>query len=64
MTIENDGMNEVSVYDMQGRLVISESVNANAGEQVRLSTETLTSGVYFIRVSNDGAVRAAKLVVK
>ena len=64
VTVENAGMNEVSVYDLQGRLVISESVNANAGEQVRISTETLTSGVYFVRVSNDGAVRTAKLVVK
>ena len=64
VTIENAGMNEVSVYDLQGRLVISENVNANAGEQVRISTETLTSGVYFVRVSNDGAVRTAKLVVK
>ena len=64
VTIENAGLNEVSVYDIQGRLVIKESVMANNGDQVRLSTETLTSGVYFVRVSNDGAVRTAKLVVK
>ena len=64
VTIENAGLNEVSVYDIQGRLVSKESVMANNGDQVRLSTETLTSGVYFVRVSNDGAVRTAKLVVK
>lgn len=64
VTIENAGLNEVSVYDIQGRLVSKESVMANNGDQVRLGTETLTSGVYFVRVSNDGAVRTAKLVVK
>ncbi len=64
VTIENAGLNEVSVYDIQGRLVSKESVMANNGDQVRLSTETLTSGVYFVRVSNDGDVRTAKLVVK
>jgi len=64
VTIENAGLNEIAVYDMQGRLVNTINCVANAGEQVRLSTETLTSGVYFVRVSNDNAVRTAKFVVK
>lgn len=64
VTIENAGMNTVSVYDMQGRLVNTMSVDAMAGEQVRLSTEMLNSGVYFVNVSNESAVRTAKLVVK
>ena len=62
--IENAGLNVVSVYDIQGRLVSNMSIEAEAGEQVRLDTEMLNSGVYFVRVSNDSAVRAAKLVVK
>lgn len=64
VTIENAGLNEVSVYDLQGRMVSQQSVMANEGEQVRLDVESLNSGVYFVRVSNDSAVRAAKLVVK
>ena len=64
VTIENAGMNTVSVFDMQGRLVNTMSVDAMAGEQVRLSTEMLNSGVYFVAVSNESAVRTAKLVVK
>ena len=64
VTLESAGLNEVAVYDMQGRLVSRESYIANVGEQVRISTEMLTSGVYFVRVSNDSAVRTAKLVVK
>ena len=64
VAIEEAGLNMVSVYDIQGRVVSTMSVEAEAGEQVRLSTETMTSGVYFVRVSNDSAVRTAKLVVK
>ena len=64
VTVENDGMTTISVYDVQGRMVSTQSVEVNAGEQVRLSTEMLNAGVYFIRVNNDSAVRTAKLVVK
>jgi hypothetical protein len=64
VTLENDGLNEVSVYDLQGRLVSSMTFVANAGEQVRLSTEMLNAGVYFVRVSSDSATQTAKLVVK
>ena len=64
VTISDAGMNEISVYDMQGRLVNKMSVVAMEGEQVRVSTETLNAGVYFINVNSESAVRTAKLVVK
>ena len=64
VTVENAGMTTISVYDMQGRMVSTMSVDAMAGEQVRLGTETLNSGVYFITVGNDSVVRTAKLVVR
>ena len=64
VTVENAGLNTISVYDIQGRMVSTESVEAMAGEQVRVSTEMLNAGVYFVTVSNESAVRTAKLVVK
>ena len=64
VTLENAGLNEVSVYDVQGRLVSKQSFVATAGEQVCLSTEMLDAGVYFVTVSNDSTVSIAKLVVK
>ena len=64
VTMANAGVSTVSVYDIQGRLISKDSVNAMAGEKVRLSTATLNSGVYFVTVSDDSAVRTAKLVVK
>ena len=64
VNIECAGLNVISVYDIQGRMVSTESVDVMAGEQVRISTETLNSGVYSVTVSNENAVRPAKLVVK
>ena len=64
VTVENAGVTTISVYDMQGRMVSKQSVDAMVGEQVRISTETLNGGVYFVTVSSDTAVRTAKLVVK
>ncbi len=64
VTVENAGLNTVSVYDMSGRLVNTMSVMAAEGEQVRVNTEMLNAGVYFISVNSDNAVRTAKLVVK
>ncbi len=64
VTLENAGLNVVTVYDLQGRLVSTMSVNATEGEQVRLGIESLMSGVYFVRVSNDNAIQTTKLVVK
>ena len=64
VTLESAGLNLVSVYDIQGRLVSSESYIANAGDQVRLGTEKMTAGVYFVRVSSESAMQTAKLVVK
>ena len=64
VTIETAGLNTISVYDIQGRLVSTLSIDAMQGEQVRLGTEMLNSGVYFVRVNNNDAVSTARLVVK
>jgi len=64
VTLENAGLNEVSVYDIQGRLVSSQSFVATAGEQARLSLENFDGGVYFVRINSANATQTAKLVVK
>jgi hypothetical protein len=64
VTVENAGMTTISVYDMQGRMVSTVSADVMAGEQVRISTEMLNGGVYFVTVNSESAARTAKLVVK
>jgi len=64
VTIENAGLNEISVYDIQGRLVSTMNCVVNAGEQVRLGIENLNSGVYFVRVNSESITQNARLVVR
>ena len=64
VTLENTGSNEISVYDIQGRLVSSQNIVASAGEQIRLSLENLNGGVYFVSVKSEGKISTAKLIVK
>lgn len=64
VTLEETGMTTISVYDIQGRMVSTQNADVMAGEHVRISTEMLNSGVYFVTVSNESVVRTAKLVVK
>jgi len=58
------GPNEVTVYDMQGRVVSTMNVMANEGELVRINTTQLNEGVYFVSVKSESSVGTAKLVVK
>ncbi len=64
VTVEDAGVSVIAIYDMQGRLVNTMSVNAMAGEQVRISAATLNAGVYFVSMSSDSCVKTAKLVVR
>ena len=64
VTLDNAGLNVVSVYDMQGRMVSTMSVVAAEGEQVRLDVENLNGGVYFVSIKCESTVSTAKLVVK
>ncbi len=43
---------QVQVFDLMGRLVLSEKINASAGENNhRMATMDLVSGQYFVRIS-------------
>ncbi len=64
VTVEDPGVRHIAIYDMQGRLVNMMSVNAMAGEQVRISAATLNAGVYFVSMSSDSCMKTAKLVVR
>ncbi len=64
VTVESNGISVISVFDMQGRMVSTDTRETRAGEAVRIDTRMMESGVYFIMVKNDNATQMAKLVVK
>lgn len=61
-----DGVGEtaISVFDMQGRLVNVQSINAIGETNVRIETSRLSSGVYYVAVRDANATKTLKLVVK
>jgi len=60
----NNGLNNVSVelVDLQGRLITSYKKVTGASMKVDLST--VSSGVYFIKVSSEGAIQIEKLIIE
>lgn len=54
LNVEGEGMTSIEVYNTVGQRVMMQQVDGNA---VQLNTESLNSGIYFIRIhANDGAV--------
>ena len=55
----------VEVYDLQGRIVISERISdARATERAVLDVSALSNGTYVVRMANDFKHLASKLVVR
>jgi hypothetical protein len=54
LNIEGEGMTSIEVYNTVGQRVMMQEVN---GDKVQISTESLNSGIYFIRIhANDGSM--------
>lgn len=63
--VANGAEVSVNVTDLSGKVVYSNDLGSVKGAQkVSLNTETLTSGVYMVNVTMNGAVSTKKLVVK
>ena len=59
------GIALVEIYDLQGRVVISERLTeASASDRVVLDVSTLSNGTYVVRMANDYKNLASKLVVR
>ena len=54
LNVEGEGLSSVEIYNTMGQRVMTQQVNGN---KALINTESLNSGVYFIRVSaNDGSM--------
>lgn len=59
ITSKTNDVIQVAVYDILGKQVLNNTVNNN-----RLNVSTLTSGVYIMKISQNGQTISKKLVVK
>lgn len=53
----------VEVYDIQGRIVINNKINAMAGGQYRLSTSQLLPGSYIVHLKTDDGIIYQRLLI-
>jgi hypothetical protein len=59
------GTIEISVYDLTGKLVLAQKVEkTGANQTLSLPTESLGSGMYILKVANNGKANAQKLIIQ
>ena len=59
------GIAQVEIYDLQGRVVVSERLTeASASDRIVLDVSMLSNGTYVVRMVNDSKHLASKLVVR
>ena len=58
--VSNEGNATLQLVDMTGRVISATAINGNT----TLATDTLTPGVYVMRLINGGEVKTQKVVVK
>lgn len=58
--IKGNDINEISIYDLSGRMVISRKYNS--GNDVSISSENLNGGVYFIKITTGNGEVVKKAV--
>ena len=60
-TISSSDLDDVKVFDALGILVFNETVSNNS---INVSTSNLTSGVYFVQVTENGNSSTSRIIVK
>ena len=66
-TIVNEGTSGVvliSITDIQGKEIISKSLNFNKGEQKILNLENIERGVYLIRLNSESGSKVINMIVQ
>jgi hypothetical protein len=64
-TLQETGMANLSIYNMQGQLVetLVEGLTAAGPQSVQFEANNLSSGIYFARLQSDQGVKTSRLVL-
>jgi hypothetical protein len=63
MEFDTESETELKIIDMNGKTVLRKSFEGTKGTNIfNLNTTQLTSGVYFLEISNGGAIYSEKIV--
>ncbi len=63
LTLENGGKKQVTIYDMNGSVVLAQNVDFNNGTQ-EITVNNLNKGVYLISVAGEGASFTKQFIKK
>ncbi len=66
-TIVNEGVSEVidlSITDIQGKVVFSKTLNFNKGEQKALSLENIERGIYLVHLNTDNGRKIINMIIQ
>ena len=66
-TIINEGVSEeidLSITDIQGKVVFSKTLNFNKGEQKALSLENIERGIYLVHLNTDNGRKIINMIIQ
>ncbi len=62
-TAQTQGVNEISITDMQGKILMRKSATATIGSnRVSLDVSSLSKGVYLLKLQSSSEVKVKKIV--
>jgi hypothetical protein len=65
MALSNEANVVINVTDLSGKVVYTNALGkVNGAQKITVNTDSLSSGVYMVNLSVDGAVSTQKLVVR
>ena len=59
--LKEQGINSIEIYNIHGQVVYNKEVNANA---IRISTTTLSNGVYIMNIKSEKTTVIRKLIIE
>ncbi|MGB9701103.1 MAG: LamG-like jellyroll fold domain-containing protein [Candidatus Kapaibacteriota bacterium] len=62
-TVDMKGLVKISIFDLQGKLVYSNSIN-NIDEQITIPLQNINSGNYLIKLENGNKIVSKRFIVK
>lgn len=62
--VEEAGMYELAIYDLTGRIISRQAVNANGEQQLTVTGLALTPGMYIAKMSNGNSANVTRVSVQ
>lgn len=62
--ISETSKNQIQLFDFKGEMILEQSINFSKNQSVEIKTNHLSSGIYFLKISNDKYSNIQKIIVQ